>query len=166
MAETETPFTLPSNAEATAMLWDEGRRLLVRQEAVLDALRGQAVAILSVASIVAGLFGSRLLPSAQLSAFSVVMIALALAAFGSTALLALKILRPTKWQFEHGLTPYTEMVERRQVVVAAGLALSWAKGVEAQREANRGQLDRLMTRFAWACGLTAASVVFWGLALV
>jgi len=120
MADSEVP---PSNDAAVAMLWDEARRLLVRQEATLDTLRGQAVAILSVASIVAGLFGSRLLPTGQLSAFSVVMIGIALAAFGATAVLALKILRPRKWRFEHGLTLYTEMVDRREVVVASGLAL-------------------------------------------
>lgn len=161
------PETPPSNDEAAAMLWDEARRLLVRQEATLDTLRGQAVAILSVASIVAGLFGSRLLPTQQLSHFSVAMLVLALAAFAATAVLALVILRPQVWHFEHGLASNLGTLGRGgDVLAAAGLAYTWAKGVEGQRAANKRRLDRLMTCFAWACGLTGASVLFWGLALV
>jgi hypothetical protein len=46
-----------------SILWSEAQRLLVRQEAGFDTLRTQAVALLSVASIVAGLFGSHIRPN-------------------------------------------------------------------------------------------------------
>lgn len=74
-----------ANSPAEVMLWEEARRQLVRQESVLDTLRTQAVAMLSVPSIVAGLFGSRVPTSPVPGAEAAVVAALVL--FGITAVL-------------------------------------------------------------------------------
>ena len=49
----ETPI-----ADVSALLWEESKRQIVRQEADLDGLRNQATAILSVSSVVVAIFGS------------------------------------------------------------------------------------------------------------
>ena len=147
------------------MVWDEARRLLVRQEASLDTLRSQAVAILSVASIVAGLFGSKLV-STSLSRFSLSMIAVALLLFAVTVWLVLTILTPRPWAFEHVLGGELDRLERGKDLLAGELAYGWARGVERQRAENQPALDRLMSKFKIACALTGAGVLFWALALV
>lgn len=91
-----------ANSPAEMMLWEEARRQLVRQEAVLDTLRTQAVAMLSVASIVAGLFGSRVPTSPVPGAEAAVVAALVL--FGITAVLAIVIIRRGIGSFHTGLT--------------------------------------------------------------
>ncbi|HVC08241.1 MAG TPA: hypothetical protein VND98_11750 [Solirubrobacterales bacterium] len=154
-----------TNDAAAAMLWEEARRLIARQEAVLDTLRNQAVAILSVAAIVAGLFGSRIVAT-QPSAFVMAMVGAALVLFGATVWLVITILRPRKWTFEHTLTQKLRMLERGVLLESGSLGFTWAKDVERWRAANKPQLDRLMTFFLWACALTAGEVIFWGLALL
>jgi hypothetical protein len=154
-----------TNDPAAAMVWEEARRLIVRQEAVLDTLRTQAVAILSVASLVAGLFGSRLLP-AHPSGLKLTAILVALALFGATALKVIVILTPRDWTFEHGLAGKLEMLKDGCLLEAGGLGYTWAKEAEKARGENRVHLDRLMRYFRWACLLTAAQVVVWGLALL
>ena len=42
--------------EGAAMVWEEAKRLLERQEADLDTLRTSSIAVLTAGSIVAGLF--------------------------------------------------------------------------------------------------------------
>jgi hypothetical protein len=147
------------------MLWDEARRLLVRQEAVLDTLRVQAVAVLSVTSIVAGLFGSRLIPGKP-SGFSLGMVVAALILFAVIVTLVVAILVPRNWVFEHGLTDKLGMLERGDSLPSGDLAYSWAKGAEIWRATNKKQLDQLMCWFLVACALTGLEVIFWGLALL
>ena len=155
----------PTNDPFAAMVWDEARRLLVRQEAVLDTLRTQAVAILSVGAIVAGLFGSRLLP-VHLAPLRLGAIVLALVLFGITTLKVVAILLPRDWTFEHHLAEKLAKLEGDRLLSPGSLALTWASDAEAARVINQVQLDRLMKSFRWACLLTAAQVVVWGLALL
>ena len=51
-------------ADAAGLLWDESRRQITVQEADLGTLRTRAVALLSVSSVVAGLFGGRVVSTA------------------------------------------------------------------------------------------------------
>jgi hypothetical protein len=43
------------------------------------------------------------------------------------------------------------------------LSYSWAKDFEASRASNQTKINRLTTRFSWACVLTGAQVIAWGL---
>jgi hypothetical protein len=160
-----TPETPPSNDEAATMLWEEERRLLARQEASLDTLRVQAVAILSVASIVAGLFGSHFVTSNP-SGFSLGMVVAALAIFAVTALIAVVIISPRTWTFDQDLTDDLAKLGEGEYIKASSLAYSWADDAEGWRADNHAQLEKLMCYFQWACILTGLQVVLWGLALL
>lgn len=154
-----------ANDAAAMMVCEEARRLLVRQEANLDTLRARAVAILSVGSLAAGLFGSRV-NTAHASAASTSLIVAALASFGFAALLVVIVLWPRDWKFEHGLSDPLERLRSGVRVPVLDVGTSWATGYESDREANRNQLESLMCVFLWACTFTALSVVLWGVALV
>jgi len=155
----------PTNAPAIAMLWEEARRLLVRQEAALDTLRTQAVAALSVGALVAGLFGSHLV-SAHVSAEAAWATGAALVLFALSAVLAVYVLAPHDWTFAHGLGAQLRRVDDQEMIEAEDLAFGWAKEFEKWRTDNQRQLDRLMCCFLWACALTGAQVVAWGLTVL
>lgn len=154
----------PSNEAAALLLWGEALRMLQRQEANLDTLRNQAVAVLSVASVVAGLFGSRLLPgSHSLRVEAAIWIALIL--FGVSALLAIFILIPRKWGFSHDLQESLSLIKARHPIAVISLAHRWATGFEQLRRKNQGQLDGLMRCFWLACVLVGAQVIAWAVAV-
>lgn len=152
------------NSPAETMLWEEARRQLVRQEAVLDTLRTQAVAVLSVSSIVAGLFGSRL-PTAPVGGAEAAIVS-ALVLFGVTAVLSIVIVHPWDWVFSHGLEDDLATVDRGELLRADDLSWSWADAFERWRASNQQKINRLTACFSWACALTGFQVIAWGLALL
>ncbi len=160
----EAADQVSDNGPAEAMLWEEARRQLVRQELVLDTLRTQAVAMLSVASIVAGLFGSRVPANPVPGAEAAVVAALVL--FGLTAVLAIVIIRPWDWVFSHGLDDDIRAVENGELLKVGDLSYSWAKDFEVWRTGNQTKINRLTWCFSWACALTGVQVIAWGLAIL
>ena len=90
--------------DSAAILWAEAQRQITRQEADLDGLRTKTVAMLSVASLVAGLFGSGVvhLQHSQLALSGIVY---ALVLFSLTVAVALRILVPRQegWVFTENL---------------------------------------------------------------
>lgn len=153
------------NTEAGKLLCDEAQRMLVRQEAVLDTLRTQAVALLSVASLVAGLFASRLIPGSH-SLRVVVASWIAVALFGGTAVLTIVILLPRGWDFSHDLKKPLDQVSRRNVLTPLNVTITWAEMYEKMRHKNQKPLDDLMCGFWWACVLAGAQVVAWAVAAI
>ena len=161
----EDPEELPGNGPALSMLWAEACRQLVRQEAVLDTLRTQAVALLSVASIVAGLFGSRL-PVSNLTPNHVAEIIAAFTFFSLTAVLAVIILWPRTWYFSHGMAVPLGEIQAGHPVSPDDLSYTWTKHFEDWRATNQRKLDCLIKCFAWACALTGLQVLAWALAIL
>ena len=93
------------------MLWAQAQQQLSQQNSELDALRTRAVAMLSVATLVAGLFGTRL-PTSHVSARTVAAVTAALVLFALSAVLAIMVAAPRKqWLFTFGLDPLLERVE-------------------------------------------------------
>ena len=154
-----------SNGPAAAMLWEEERRLLSRQEAALDTLRTQAVAILSVGALVAGLFGSHIVPGHH-HGLTEVGIVVALVLFAISVVLSLAILRPRTWTFDQTLAGKLKLIEQQKMLGVDALNYSWTADFEPVRTANQIKLDRLVRCFAWACLLTGAQVLAWGVALL
>jgi hypothetical protein len=152
-------------AHRLELLWDEARRQLVRQEAALDTLRTQAVAVLSVASIVAGLFGSHV-PTSNLAPNRAAEVVASFAFFGVTEILAIIVLWPRTWNFAHGIAGPLGDVENGTSVNSDDVLYTWTKHFEAWRATNQRKLDCLMTCFAWACALAGLQVIAWGLAIV
>lgn len=92
---------------AAAVLWAQARDEIAQQVSELDTLRTRAVALLSVAALVGGLFGSRL-PRGHQSAPRVAALIIALALFSAGVLLAVIIALPRQaWQFGFDLTDLT-----------------------------------------------------------
>src|ERR1019366_3655068 len=82
------------NADAGALLWEESRRQIIRQESDVDSLRNRAVALLSVTSLVAGLFGGRVLAHGHRAT-----VAAALALFVGSVGAVVVVLAP-RWGWE------------------------------------------------------------------
>ena len=123
------------------------------------------MAILSVAALVAGLFGSQLGHRHEdLAAKLAVGVAVVL--FAGTVCLTLYVLWPRRWNFDHSLVDILDLIANQELVDAPSLAYTWAKGFEQTRDADQVRLDGLMTKFAVACLLTGLQVAAWGAALL
>jgi len=153
-----------ANEAAGAMIWSEALRLLVRQEACRDTLRTHALALLSVSSIVAALFGSHVVPSHQLLGTSIAIVA-ALAFFAASVGLALVIVWPRRWTFAHSLRVELDKINNQELLEVFDLDYGWAFAFESWRATNQAKLGFLETCFMLACAATAAQVVAWGFAL-
>ena len=138
--------------------------MLERQERTLDTLRTQAVALLSAASIVAGLFGGRLL-SQNVGTRGDVAVTLALVLFGVTSVLAIIVLLPWKWKFTHDLGPALKQVRLRRSIDPIQPMFVWAQGFESMRADNEPKLNCLMKCFWAAVILVGAQVVCWSVAV-
>lgn len=79
--------------EASSILWEQAKADIAWQDSNLDSLRNRAVALLSVGTLVGGLFGSRL-PHGHLSSLNLYGLIAALVLFTLSVLLAVAIARP------------------------------------------------------------------------
>jgi hypothetical protein len=149
--------------DAAALLWAEAQRQMTRQESDLDNLRNRAVALLSVASIVAALFGSHI-ATTHPSATTKIASGVALVAFALSALLTLLILVPKKgWVFTENLEDYLQDLSRetlKPVDVTGNLAAHF----EEYRLKNATKIDGLYKYLNGACLLIGVQVVAWGFA--
>ena len=147
------------------MLWEQAQRQLARQESDLDALRARAVAMLSVAALVAGLFGSRL-PHHHVPSRTTIAVVAALLLFAVSVVLALLVAAPKKdWEFTFKLDKLIERVDdatAAPVDVTRNLAV-WAEEARAE---NTGKLNALYTSFSWVCLLVGLQVIAWAIAVL
>jgi hypothetical protein len=153
-------------ADASAMLWEQAQRQLAQQSADLDTLRTRAIAMLSVASLTAALFGSRL-PHTHLSRLEATAVIVALFFFGASVLLALLIATPKKnaWRFTFRLSMLINGV-LDGTDMTADVALSLANHAEESRMANQQKLECLYFAFRLVCILVGLQVVAWTIAVV
>jgi hypothetical protein len=158
----QNPDESAAAAEAAALVWEESRRQIVRQEADVDGLRTRAVALLSVSSLVAGLFGGHVLSH---GAGRPAVIA-ALASFAGSVVAVLVVLAPRwHWEFEQILEEYIERLTTKTLSpLEASLGL--ARTVELSRTRNKKQIGTLYWWFFAACILTGLEVIFWGLSIL
>ena len=147
-------------SDGYAIIVDESRRLLDRQERGLDELRGRAAALLAVGSVAAGLLGAPALKAKHLALVAY----LALAFFAGTAGAVLFIIWPRDWNFDHRLDGYIKDLDagKPTATVARDLALH----LQQLRESNAGRLRCLANVYAVGCALLAGQVVLWSLSLV
>ena len=115
--------------DAAGLLWEQAKAQLADQKADVDALRTRAVALLSVASLVAGLFGSRL-PHNHTAPRTVIASIAALALFGISVVLVLMIIAPKyNWLFPFELGDLLKEVDEGKLSpgdVTSNLA-DWAE---------------------------------------
>lgn len=149
---------------AAGLLWEQAQRQLSQQNADLDTLRTRAIAMLSVATLVAGLFGSRL-PRGHESIKTLIALIIALALFGVSVLLAILVAVPRKrWIFSFTFDQLLKLIEdntARPVDVAYNLT-RWA---EEARSSNKAKLKPMYAMFGCLCVLTGLQVIAWAVAL-
>jgi hypothetical protein len=150
--------------DAAAILWEEARRQVSSQADEVDLLRNRAVALLSVASLVAGLFGGRIISSAHQPTHTTIGLTVALVAFALSVIAIVIVLAPrTNWQFSENLESYFSDIDDgdlRPIDVTARLG---QHSVSA-RENNQKKLDMLYPWFMISCILIGIQVVAWGVA--
>jgi len=154
-----TPLT-----DSSALLWAEAQRQVARQESDLDALRNRAIALLSVSSIVAGLFGSHV-ATVHLSTRSTVATIIALVAFALGALASLIIVTPKwkAWVFTEKLDLYFTLL-KEGTLTPVTVTSNLAEHFELYRKSNQVKINRLYGLLIVACALVGVQVIAWGIA--
>ena len=151
------------NKDSAALLWAEAQRQITRQEADLNNLRNRAVAMLSVASIVAALFGTRIATehhSVRVTATSIA----ALIFFGVGVLLSLLILAPKKdWAFTENLKGYFDLL-KQQELTPTSVSTNLAQHFETSRKENKVKIEDLYGKFLIVCVLVGLQVIAWAVA--
>ena len=157
----------PREEAAAAVLWDESRRQITRQEAGLDSLRTRAVALLSVSSLVAGLFGGRFANIRSHEGYAKLAIVVALVTFTLSVVAVIVILTPKKkgWVFAQDLDQYFPLLSKGRLV-PFDVTRNLAKHFEQSRKANAGPLEWRYCWFTAACVFTGLEVVAWGISII
>lgn len=149
---------------AAGALWAQAKDELAQQVSELDTLRTRAVALLSVAALVGGLFGSRL-PHGHQSVPRIAALVTALALFSAGVLLAVIIALPRRaWQFGFDLTDLTHRVAAGTVGLG-DVNISLAAQATTSLDVNSAKLRSLYQLFAALCVLVGLQVVAWALAV-
>lgn len=147
---------------AAALLWEQAKAQLAGQRADVDALRTRAVALLSVASLVAGLFGSRL-PHNHEPRTVIASIA-ALALFSISVVLVLLIAAPKQnWFFTFKLGELLKKVDEGEAS-PVDVTYSLADWAEHCRSKNLDKLKVMYALFGGTCLLVGLQVVAWAIA--
>jgi hypothetical protein len=152
--------------EATELLWEQAQRQLSQQSADLDSLRTRAIAMLSVAALAAGLFGSRV-PRAHTSLGAAIAAFIALGLFAICIVLAVWITTPMKhaWRFTSPLRVLIEGVGAG-ALLPMDVALSLADYAEKSRKENEDKLESLHKYFSVVCVLVGLQVLAWTIAVL
>jgi hypothetical protein len=149
---------------ATAVLWEQSKAAIDRQNSDFDLLRTRAVALLSVGTLVGGLFGSRL-PHGHLSGLAVVSLVIALALFALSVCVAIFIAWPRKWNSGEDRMALVEGVADGTKTLAE-VNLSLAVSADENWEVNDATTQSLAGLFALLCAVTGLEVVAWALAVI
>lgn len=153
------------NADAAALIWDQARQQLAQQNADLDLLRTRAVTMLSVAALVAGLFGTRL-PQGHAHTRTLAFVIAALVLFAASVILAILVAAPRgKWEFTFKLDPLLQRVDAGDAV-PVDITRNFAAWSEMARSNNARQMMGLYSIFRLVCLLVGLQVVAWALAIL
>jgi hypothetical protein len=150
--------------DASIVLWEQSKAEIAQQDGDIDSLRTRAVALLSVGALVGGLFGSRL-PHGHLSPMNVAALAVALALFALSVVLALAIAWPRAWYFGADREPLVSRVADGKATLAQ-INLSLALRAEQNWNENYSTMRSLYRLFAWLCAAVGVQVVAWAIAVI
>lgn len=152
-------------AEAAQLLWSEAQRQISRQESDIDTLRTRAVAVLSVAALVAGLFGSHISTAPHRHTWVGWAVAAALVLFAASVVCAVVVMMPRGWTFGESLTEYVARV-RAGNLVPIDVTTNMAEHVQEWHDSNQVTLNGLYTWFGVTCVLVGLQVLAWGVAVI
>jgi hypothetical protein len=154
-----------SQDAAAQLVHAEALRLLEQQEAELVGIRGRAVAILSAAGLVNGLFGVKLVGKHHYTAGQLASIWIAVVAFGLMAACVIVIEWPRKFRFAEYLGDWLLAIEEGQARPPIGFWFHFARQFYDFREYNRPKINRLYQLFTASCVLLGLQVICWGLSV-
>jgi hypothetical protein len=152
------------SADAISPLTDERRRLLTNQVGSTDTTRNRTAAMLTVASIVAGIFGTNLVSGTTHPKPVLATIAVALALFAISVGIAVKIMLLRDFDVGADVGRMLERVRREEPTTAAGVQNTLARLYLDAYKANESKVDDLNGLYTALCVLVAAQVVTWALA--
>lgn len=157
-------------ADAMGAIWEESKAETAQQNSDIDSLRNRAVALLSVETLVAGLFGSRL--PGHMRALNTGGLVAALILFAVSVGIVIAIAWPRSWKggqatflAEAGHPSLAERVATGRATLAE-VNYSLASCAEQNWAANNDTLVRIYRLFAILCALTGAQLVAWAFAVV
>ena len=152
-------------ADSSALLWEEARRQIVRQEADLDNLRNRATALLSVSSIVAAIFGAHVGLLSSHPSYVKVAIGFALAFLAASVALVIAVLSSREgWNFSENLSSYFPDILARNLT-PLDVTYNLAKDTVVSGAENQTKLTVMHRLFKWSCVFAGLQVVAWGLAV-
>jgi hypothetical protein len=152
-------------AAASSLIFTQAQKQLDSQNSDLGSLRTRTVAALSVASLIAGLFGPRVDQNNR-NLHTVVGVAVALGAFAVGAIIAILIIAPRrKWIFTFQLDHLLSLVEDRRAA-PIDVTHNLAGWMEDARRSNESQLNRLHLLFGGLCCTLGIQVLAWGVSII
>jgi hypothetical protein len=154
----------PSPENRADLVVNEAIRLIVRQEATVDAFHSRAVSLLAVESLVAALFGAQLI--SKVSGWHLALQIVALVLFLLTVALVICIEWPRDWFFTYKLDQWVGLMERGEPVKLVDFASAVTNDLSLARKSNEVKINRMATQFTWLCVVAGAQVLAWAIAAI
>jgi hypothetical protein len=151
------------------LVFEEAKRSITQQQAVLDEIRSRTGTLLAGASVATAFLGSVALKGAHhRSGRTLSLVACAVVSFVALNLLVLWILRPSKgWKFRFGATILLEgYVDDKDPATIDEMHRRLAELSEANHQSNEAKLNLLQNLFQVASGLLLAEILLWLGALI
>lgn len=145
-------------------VFEEARRLLVRQEQDLDTLRARAITLLSASAVVAGLVINRL--HEHRSGFATAMLIVGFTLFAITIAAVIFIVWPRTLVFSHGLDDWVDDLRHDRHPTVNEWAFNLSRDFETFRHDNQRSIRKLYDALAAVCVLLGVQVLAWLLAVV
>lgn len=154
---------MPDDVALITPITEERRRLLENQVSFTDTVRNRTTAMLSVASIVAGLFGARLATGTQPRP-TLAAIAAALLLFAVSALLAISMMMLRNLRVGVDTSQPLARLEAHTPSTPYGMNYTLAKRYQEEYDLNVPVVERLDSQYKWLCVLVGAQVIAWAVA--
>lgn len=150
-------FSATDSVEALA--YEQSRRAIEQQAAVLNELRGRTASLLAAASVVASFLAAQAVARAGFDALA----GIATVAFLCVLGLSMSVLWPSReaWRFRLRATPLLEDFGSGSGRGLADMYRHLATCIELHWDSNQKVLRPLFTRFQWACAALGAQVLLW-----
>ena len=142
-----------------ALAYEQSRRAIEQQAAVLNELRSRTGGLLTAASLVASFLAAQAIERSGFDALAM----FAMLAFLGVLGLCMSVLWPSReaWKFRLQSTLLLEDFDPATGRTTADMHRHLATCMEEHWDHNQSRLKPLFDRFQWACGALGAEVLLW-----
>lgn len=157
--DTRSTFAASGSGSLEELAYEQSRRAIDQQAAVLNELRSRTGGLLTAASVVASFLAAQAIDRSGFDALA----GIATLAFLGVLSLCMSVLWPSRnaWKFRLQATPLLEDFGPETGRTIADMHRHLAICMEAHWDHNQSQLKPLFARFQWACGALGAEVLLW-----